>query len=88
MGKSERERARRELQHALDALSDGAGQELWGPGMLHPQLARRSHLAATAFRLSYRAACSLGQYEPAASIAAMRKLAPVMLEILLGEEEP
>ncbi len=102
MGKAERERAKAALEHALAALGDGAGREIWGPGVVGQKLweevrdkrepgtgLQRSPLgqAGVAFDTSAQVAYKMGFLAPAEMYAAMRKIAPVLLEVLLGEEE-
>lgn len=92
MGK--REEAHRELEHALAAIADVApdNDKAWA---ITRALRERNWTAYGAFDLAQQSiwqahhafgigATRDGRVE---SIAAMRKLAPVMLDILLGEEE-
>jgi hypothetical protein len=97
MTKTEAERARRELQHALDALGDGAGRDLWGPGVVGQQLHQRVwgwdgetytycprlFKVATAFDVSAQLAVRLDHVHPETMYACMRKVAPVLLEVLI-----
>lgn len=91
---------KKELAHALDALGDGAGRELWGPGPVGLKLHERSSVAGKAFDYAASAAVEVfWEMKPGPiddkprmigdkprMIAAMRKLAPVFLELLLGDE--
>jgi len=100
MGKAERERARAALEHALAALGDGAGREIWGPGVVGEKLWAKAWTqraegwlpatplgqAALAFDVSAQVAWKLGKDDPAEMYAAMRKVAPAILEVLLGDE--
>jgi hypothetical protein len=83
------------LQHALDALGDGSGHDVWGPGPVGHKLHMSGHLlAAQAFD---EASITLTQMLDSTAlisrvgrprfIAAMKKLAPVLLDILLPPEE-
>ncbi len=96
MTDSEKDQARRELAHALDALGDGAGKEVWGPGVVGHKLLQRDARASLAFDLAsatvWRAMrhfaqiyAELSKEEQPKFIANMRKLAPVVLELLLDE---
>lgn len=95
MGKDDRDEvARRELKHAIEALSDGAGQETWGPGPVGSKLFWKSIPAALAFdtaasslMILHRGAAPRTLFAPAVFIEKMRMLAPVMLEIVLTAEE-
>jgi hypothetical protein len=88
-----RKEQRAALGHALDALGDGSGHEVWGPGVIGRKLIEGNHpLAARAFdaaawtlfnQLNYG---TRGKVEKAAFIAGMRKLAPVLFDILLPPE--
>lgn len=85
---------RQELDHALAALSDGSGHEAWGPGPVGAKLHERNSLAGKAFDLAAQGTVEalfkqtiIGPAERPRIIAAMRKLAPVFLELLMGEEE-
>lgn len=91
MGK--REEAHRELEHALAALADVApdNDRAW---KIKSALGNRNLAAWIAFDRAqsavWQAANSpalLKRPTVAWSMAAMRKLAPVLLDILLGEEE-
>lgn len=81
------------LQHALDALSDGSGHGVWGPGVIGQKLWEANEaLAAQAFdAASTTLFVNLGQSTMSKAgraqfIAAMKKLAPVLLDILLTPE--
>jgi hypothetical protein len=84
--KSEKETARRELMHALDALGDGAGRDMWGPGSVGVYLVWRNRLAAYAFDTAAQVAWSFRKREAAICAATMRKIAPVLLDILLEDQ--
>jgi hypothetical protein len=47
MTKTEAEEARRALDHACAALTDGAGQEQWGPGVIADKLWYRRGLGSS-----------------------------------------
>lgn len=83
-------KARAELDHALRALTDWHDGKQGGPALiLHQMRSREGHSrnAAMAFQLaSYIASHYLGIDTPDAQPEAMRKLAPVLLELL--EESP
>lgn len=96
MGKDDRDEvARRELKHALEALGDGAGQTEWGPGPVIERLEPRSMDAAQAFAMAVSTAYSAMRVAvgfdffckptPGDLIEATRKLAPVVLDIILEE---
>ncbi len=97
MTDSEKDQARRELAHALDALKDGAGQEVWGPGVVGAKLWDRSSNAGWAFDEAANTVFRAMRYgrlheggpltdvEGGPFIENMRKLAPVVLELLLDE---
>ncbi len=83
------------LQHALDALSDGAGHEVWGPGPVGEKLWNNHYCyaalafdqaASTLFALQ-SSSSRIALTERAVYIANMKKLAPVMLDILLPPEQ-
>jgi hypothetical protein len=83
-------KSRRELEHALAALGDWHDGKQGGPALVHAQMIRRKGHdpnAAKAFRLaSFVTSEHLGIDTPKEQTAAMRKLAPVLLELL--EEYP
>lgn len=97
MGK--REEAHRELAHALDALADATKSENYaGLVRVDAQLSQRSPKAWTAFTNACMAVNKLTAHQTRyrgmgarerglRAQADVRKLAPVMLDILLGEEE-
>jgi hypothetical protein len=94
MGKAERERAKAALEHALAALGDGAGHTLWGPGVVGNTLWRlRETKAGLAFDTAASVLFRMELFsvirpdERPRFIAAMSKIAPVLLEVLLGDEE-
>lgn len=86
---------KKELAHALDALGDGSGHDQWGPGPVGLRLHERSGLAGKAFDLAGQSAFEALRWSNhyidrtgrPKFIAAMRKLAPVFLELLLGDAE-
>lgn len=89
-----RKEQRAALGHALDALGDGSGHEVWGPGIVGQKLWVSGH--ATAAKAFDGAATTLfvilgqvalGKAERPAFIAAMRQLAPVLFDILLPPEQ-
>ena len=83
-----RKQAHANLQHALDALGDGSGHDVWGPGPVGDKLWQHDSNAALAFDRA--AQVIFGErftrpqldYEPFIP-SAMRKLAPVILDIRL-----
>lgn len=86
--KSDTGRAFADLDHALAALGDGAGHEVWGPGEIINHMGCKDWRAAAAF--SHAASVSfhlLNTRTPARMIAEMRTLAPVLLGLLLSAEE-
>lgn len=96
MGK--REQAHRELEHALAALQDATKSENYG-GLcrVDAQLAQRSPMAWTAFSNACMAVNKLTAHQARyrglsarerglRAQADVRKLAPVMLDIMLGDE--
>lgn len=94
MTKTEANAARRELEHALAALDDGSGHETWGPGVVGQKLWDRSWEQPwvamafdTASQVVYKFRCQTGgvhMSERPGFIDDVRKLAPVMLELLLA----
>lgn len=87
MNQRERDEAKRELQHALDALDDGAGRELWGPGAVLDRLAwRDGHAYAALYVTSGTLYNLLGLRTREQCIRGCRALAPVMLDLLLAEQ--
>lgn len=86
--KSDTDRAFADLNHALAALGDGAGNETWGPSaILHRMGVKHDH-AVTAFGhaafISYNL---MGMRTPSRVIGQMRVLAPVLLQLILDAEE-
>lgn len=74
------------LDHALAALDDGSGHDVWGPGPVGFKLWEKKHArAATAFDLSATNAIQVGKKGKAEMIAFMRRTAPVLYEAL-GDE--
>lgn len=81
------------LAHALAALSDGSGHDVWGPGVIgHKLWMANERGAAHAFDTTAMVVVRLlgddctRKSERPRFIAAMRELAPVILSIL--ESEP
>jgi hypothetical protein len=99
MTKTEAERARRELQHALDALGDGAGAEEWGTGSVAERLNARAWdaltvaqhkpvaLASHAFVTAAYVSVKLRTRTRDQVISCMRKVAPVLLEVLIEADD-
>lgn len=88
--KSDTERAFADLGHALDALGDGVGQQVWGPGpvITRMMLAHKHVLAVSAMNMAASASCNmLLTRSPPRMIREMRTLAPVLLGLLLSSEE-
>lgn len=90
MGQRERddEAARAELKHALDALGDGAGAKQWGPGPVIAKLSKRNAMACEAFEMATMVThdlfCLVKRED---AMPAIRRLAPVFLEMLLERQE-
>lgn len=74
------------LKHALAALDDGCGHSLWGPGIVGQFLEKNYPKASQAFDTACQVAVKLRHLEPQKMIATMRKLAPVLLEVLTDDE--
>lgn len=71
------------LDHALQALGDGDGHLLWGPGIVGEKLWKNGHAkAATAFDLAALNAVQLKLLGRAKMGEFMRKVAPVILEAI------
>lgn len=94
MGKAEADQARRELAHALEALGDGKALKLGGTHGVYDVLQQRDVRAARAYEasslISWDLAGAKGKWDPSREqrlryVANMRKLAPVILELLLEE---
>lgn len=95
MTNSEKEKARRELAHALAALTDdgGRGNDGWGPGAIAARLMRREGETGRlspihrVFMAGWSDCVFLGRNGSVEQFAsAMRKIAPVLLEVLLEDE--
>jgi hypothetical protein len=87
MNQRERNTARRELAHALDALSDGAGRDWWGPGAVATALHGRSPIAGLALDSAAMTGWDLLQLRSREQcLKCCRALAPAILEVLLGEQ--
>lgn len=88
-----RQKAHAELQHALGALGDGSGHDCWGPAPVGDALYNRDGYAGQAFDVAASAAfmaslvsvrsMTIAPETRPAFISAMRKLAPVILDIRL-----
>lgn len=88
------DKQRAALEHALTALSDGSGHDVWGPGVVGYKLHVRGDLQAQiAFDTAAASIYKLLLYrdDPSGAIPrsarelfidAMRELAPVMLTVL------
>lgn len=74
------------LQHALDALGDGSGHQEWGPGPVILKLDAISAPASEAFGTAALVAVKLGHQGRKKMTAAIRKLAPVLLEVIQGDD--
>ena len=75
------------LTHALAALDDGVGHDVWGPGPIGFKLWEKKHAkAATAFDLSAMNAVQVGKKGREEMIAFIRKTAPVLYEALSTDE--
>lgn len=94
MGKNDRDVvARRELAHALEALADGAGHEVWGPGPVITRLSKRAlkepavSLAVEALEAAVMASHDLlGAIKRDEGLSAIRALAPVFLELIITKD--
>jgi hypothetical protein len=87
MTDSEKDLTRRELDHALAALSDGFGHAVWGPGVVLTRLDRRNTHASAAFEAAVLATHDLlHRVKRERAIPAIKALAPVLLELLLSDE--
>lgn len=97
MTRTESNAARRELEHALDALTDGSGHEQWGPGVVGSMLNERNFHAHMAFDRAaqvifgeevdachYKNELANMALNRSRFIAAMRRLAPIILDIRLA----
>lgn len=94
MKRADIEKARAELNHALDALEDGAGQEVWGPGRVIARLAKRAlkepaatHAEGALADASDTAYNVLHLRARVDLIDAIRRLAPLFLEMRLEKLE-
>lgn len=89
---NERDKARRALDHALAALTDGAGDgRVWGPGVVLDKLTWLDGYASNAFGIATGVAYRCGAREPEEFIRVMPLLAHPILEAffaLAPEEEP
>jgi hypothetical protein len=74
--------AKEALKHALDALGDGSGHEVWGPGPVGAKLHEHSKLAGMVFDMAAIAAVQLQHTGRVRMTATIRKLAPVLLEVI------
>lgn len=71
------------LEHALRALEDGSGHDVWGPRPVGAVLWTDGRInAAKAFDDACSVAMRLGHIDRARSIATMKRLAPVILEAI------
>ena len=85
------------LEHALDALSDGSGHASWGPGVVGLTLSTKSRRAFHAFDAASLAvtwaingsvfAHIVTKENRVHFIDGMKKLAPVLLDIIQGNED-
>lgn len=74
------------LDHALQALGDGDGHCVWGPGVVGEKLWKNGHdKAATAFDLAALNAVQLQLTGRERMTAFIRKTAPVILEAIDDE---
>jgi hypothetical protein len=84
-------RAFQELGHALDALGDGSGCDVWGPGPVGQRLWGRNSHAAVAFDRAAQLAVDLTwgigseTFDAPRIIRAMRELAPAILLLVLEQ---
>lgn len=87
-----RQKAHAALKHALDALGDGSGAIFWGPGVVGSKLSEVDWEAAGAFDQAAQVIVqNVRHLDPSQQdripfIAAMRKLAPVVLDVALDLE--
>lgn len=84
----ERQKAHRELQHALAAMTEVTGDASHGPAALCYPLLKRSATAAVALFNAAKQLDTLGIRDKAVALPALNKLAPVLLDILLDSFEP
>lgn len=77
--------AKEALKHALDALGDGSGHEVWGPGPVGAKLHEHSPLAGLAFDTAAVTAVQLAHTGRHRMTATIRRLAPVLLEVIEGD---
>lgn len=77
---------REALQHALDALGDGAGHAEWGPAPILERLDGISHPAAEAFAIATQVAVKIGHRSRPKMTAAIRTIAPVVLDVIWGSD--
>jgi hypothetical protein len=74
---------REALDHALAALDDGSGHDVWGPGPIGAKLWQKRHKrAALAFDIAAQDAVHAGKLGRSAMTAFMRKVAPAVYEAL------
>lgn len=94
---SEKEAARAELRHALDALEDGAGQEWWGTGSVLERMGERrawrlgaerraTTRAMQAFSHASALSAQVGAGTVLQAISFMRRVSPAVLEELLSRD--
>ena len=75
------------LKHALAALSDGSGHEVWGPGPVGQKLHDKGlRQAALAFDTAAIVAVQLGHGGRVRMTRTIRLLAPVLLEAINGDD--
>lgn len=91
---NQKNQARLDMRHALDALGDGSGWVVWGPGIVGEALQQKNKTAARAFDAASvtvfvqgLAPQRDGLVEAERFIHCMRHLAPAILELML-EMEP
>lgn len=77
---------REALDHALQALDDGIGHDVWGPGIVGGKLWEMKHKrAAQAFDEAAVTAVRMSKTGRAEMIAFMRRVAPALYEALGSE---
>lgn len=94
------DKQRAALEHALTALSDGSGHEVWGPGVVGYKLYTNGHqqaanafdtAAASIYKLMLNTNVATGAIPRNTRerfIVAMRLIAPVMYDAMLVPDDP
>lgn len=82
--------SRAALKHALAALRDGSGHEVWGPGVVGLKVYEKNeyeaaHVFDDCAQVLFKNGIGMKLADRPRFIAGMQKLAPVLLDILLDE---